>query len=147
MADMSCLWPHSSAAIFTAEVEDREEGLLGNLDAADLLHPLLAFLLLLEQLALARDVAAVTLGDDVLADGLARFAGDDLGPDRGLDRHLVLLAWNLLAQALDERAAGRVRLVAVHHHRERVDYVAGEQDVHLHEVARARSDEVVVERG
>ena len=35
----------------------------------DLLHALLALLLLLEQLALAGDVAAVALRDDVLAHG------------------------------------------------------------------------------
>src|SRR3954464_10314675 len=39
----------------------REERFLRNLDAADALHPLLPFLLLLEQLSLAADVAAVAL--------------------------------------------------------------------------------------
>ena len=39
-----------------------------------------------------RDVAAVTLGDDVLADGLHRGAGDDPPPDGGLDGDVVLLA-------------------------------------------------------
>ena len=41
--------------------------LLRNLDVADLLHPRLALLLLLEQLALARDVASVALRRDVLS--------------------------------------------------------------------------------
>src|ERR1019366_5340446 len=49
------------AALRLAQLEHREERLLGHLDAPDLLHPLLALLLLLEQLALARDVAAVAL--------------------------------------------------------------------------------------
>ena len=54
-----------------------------NLDASERLHPLLALLLLLEQLALAADVAAVALAGDVLAVGLDRRAGDDPqpGPD------------------------------------------------------------------
>src|SRR5690606_19426305 len=39
-----------------------DEGLLRDVDAADRLHPLLALLLLLEQLALAADVTAVALG-------------------------------------------------------------------------------------
>src|SRR5438876_6656855 len=37
----------------------RQECLLRNLDGAHLLHPLLALLLFLEELALARDVAAI----------------------------------------------------------------------------------------
>ena len=58
----------------------------GNLDGADLLHALLAGLLLLEQLALARDVAAVALREHVLAARLDRLARDDPCADRGLDR-------------------------------------------------------------
>src|SRR6476646_9922777 len=42
--------------------ERGDERLLGDLDAADHLHPLLALLLLLQQLALAGDVTAVALG-------------------------------------------------------------------------------------
>src|SRR5437588_4498744 len=49
------------------ELQDGHERLLRYLDVADPLHPLLTLLLLLEQLALAGDVAAVALGDDVLA--------------------------------------------------------------------------------
>src|SRR3954464_10149744 len=113
-----CCLPQSFLAIFSAEIEDREEGLLRNLDAPYLLHALLALLLLLEELALAGDVAAVALGDHVLADRLDGLAGDDLGADRRLDRDLELLARDLLAQALHERAPGGVGLVPVHDHRE-----------------------------
>ena len=67
--------PPGSARV--AELEHGEERLLGDLDAADLLHAPLALLLLLEQLALARDVAAVALGHHVLAEGLDGLAGDD----------------------------------------------------------------------
>src|SRR5256885_6428192 len=45
---------------------------------------------LLEELALAADVAAVALGRHVLAHGLHRRARDHLGADRRLDGHLVL---------------------------------------------------------
>src|SRR5204863_3058862 len=96
----------SAADPSVAELEHREKRLLRHLDAADLLHPLLAFLLLLEQLALAADVAAVALGDHVLADGLDGLAGDDLRADRGLDRDLELLPRDLFAEPLDERAPG-----------------------------------------
>src|SRR5262245_55748724 len=57
-----------------AEVEHGEERLLRDLDSADLLHAPLALLLLLEQLALAGDVAAVALRDHVLALRLHRLA-------------------------------------------------------------------------
>src|SRR5215211_9562608 len=95
----------SGSAGVVAELEDGEERVLRDLDAADLLHPLLALLLALEQLALARDVAAVALGGDVLAEGLHGLAGDDLRAYGGLDRHVVLLARDLLAQLLRERLA------------------------------------------
>ncbi len=136
-----------STACRPPKLEHREERLLRNLHAADLLHPLLPLLLLLEELALARDVAAVALGDHVLAHRLHGLARDDLRADRGLDRHLELLARDLLAQPLGEHAAGGIGLVAVDDHRQRVDLVAGEQDVELHEVALAHPDQLVVERG
>ena len=63
-----------------------QERLLRDLDGADRLHALLALLLLLEELLLARDVAAVALRGDVLADRLHRRARDDAAADRGLDR-------------------------------------------------------------
>src|SRR3712207_1660371 len=83
-----------------AELVHGEEGVLRDLDAADLLHPLLALLLALEQLALAGDVAPVALGRDGLAEGLHGLAGDQLRADGGLVRLVVLLARDLLAQVL-----------------------------------------------
>src|SRR5918993_1114728 len=80
-----CAQPSS---LLLADLQHREEGFLRNLDGPELLHALLAFLLLLEQLALAGDVAAVALGQHVLADRLDRFAGDDPAADRRLDRDL-----------------------------------------------------------
>src|SRR5665213_645676 len=47
----------------------RDQRLLRNVDLAELPHALFAFLLLVEQLAFARGVAAVTFGGDVLAEG------------------------------------------------------------------------------
>src|SRR5215207_9161369 len=61
-----------------------EECLLRDLDRPDLLHPLLALLLLLEQLPLAGDVAAVELRGDVLAQRLDGLAGDHVRADRRL---------------------------------------------------------------
>src|SRR5690348_3690025 len=76
------------AALLLPYFQHRQERLLRDLDAPDALHALLAFLLLLEQLALARDVAAVALRKHVLPQRLHGFARDDPAPDRRLDRHL-----------------------------------------------------------
>src|SRR5258708_23255423 len=64
------------------------EGFLRDVDLAELPHLLLAFLLLLQKLALARDVAAVALCSDVLAQRADGLAGDHLAADRRLDRDL-----------------------------------------------------------
>jgi len=53
--------------LLLVNIENGEEGLLRHLHPADLLHALLALLLLLEELALAADVAAVTFCQHVLA--------------------------------------------------------------------------------
>src|SRR4029077_6769914 len=65
--------------------EDGEKGLLGDIHPADSLHPLLSLLLFLQELALARDVAAVALREDVLSDRRDRLARDDLGSDGRLN--------------------------------------------------------------
>src|SRR3954451_14387953 len=139
------LWARRRASV-VVELEHGEERLLGYLYATDLLHPPLALLLPLEQLALAGDVAAVALGGHVLAVGLDGLAGDDLRAHGSLDRHVVLLARDPLAQPVDQPAAGLVGLVAVDDHREGVDRVAGQQDVELDHVRRLHPDRLVVER-
>src|SRR5205085_8633648 len=100
------------------DVQDCEEGLLRDLDAADLLHALLALLLLLEQLPLARDVAAVALREHVLAARLHGLPRDHARADRGLDRNVEHLARDLLPQLLDEQPAAVVRELAVDDQRE-----------------------------
>src|ERR1043166_7632524 len=47
--------------ILLIHLQHRQKCILRNLYAADFLHPLLAFFLFLQELALARDVAAVAL--------------------------------------------------------------------------------------
>src|SRR5919112_1581987 len=73
--------------------------------AAGALHPFLAFLLLLEQLPLARDVAAVALRQDVLPQRLHGFPRNHAAADRRLDRDLEHLARDQLAHLRRERAA------------------------------------------
>jgi len=68
---------------------------------------LLARLLLLEQLALASDIAAVALREHVLPLRFHGLARDHARPDRSLDRDVEVLPGNLLPQALDKRLAAR----------------------------------------
>src|SRR5256885_16119404 len=79
-------------ALLLPYLQHGQERLLRHLDPAHLLHALLARLLLLEQLALPRDVAAVALRDHALAHRLPPLPRDDLRSDRRLDRPLELLA-------------------------------------------------------
>ncbi|MBG9887033.1 hypothetical protein ABE10_10920, partial [Bacillus toyonensis] len=123
-----------------------DERLLGDLHAADHLHALLAFLLLLQELALSGDVAAVALGEHVLADRADRLSRDDPGTDRGLDRHLELLPRDELAQPLGHHRAVAVGLVTMHDRAEGVDLLTLEQDVDLDEVGLLGARGLVVER-
>src|SRR5213596_2279221 len=127
-------------------LQDRQERLLWDLDRSHLLHALLSFFLLLEQLALARHVAPIALGGDVLAQRADRLAGDHFGPDRGLDHDLEQLARDQLFQLLGDLLAPLVRFVTMDDDRERVHRVAVEQYVELDEVSRAVLEELVVER-
>src|SRR3984893_9761625 len=131
---------------FIADLENGEEGFLRNLDASHSLHPLLAGLLLFEQLFLARDVAAVAFGEHVLAHRLDRFAGDDLRADGRLDRHVEHLARNQRAHLGNHFAAAVLGDRTMHHHRQRVDALAVDQDVELDHVGGAELLELVVDR-
>src|ERR1035437_6002996 len=110
-------------------LQHRQERLLWNLHRSDLLHPLLSLLLLLEQLPLPRDVAAVALGEHILPQRFHRRPRDHLHADRGLDRHLEQLARNQFLQFVGDLAAPLVRLVLVDDHAEGVDRVAVDQHV------------------
>src|SRR4051812_16123722 len=75
-------------------LQDLDEGFLRNVDAADALHPLFSFFLLLQQFAFAGDVASVAFGGDVFAQRGDAFARDDFAADGGLDGDLIELAWD-----------------------------------------------------
>jgi hypothetical protein len=94
-----------------------DEGGLGDVDLAELAHPLFAFFLLFEQLSFARHVAAVAFSEDVLAQRLDRLARDDAAADRRLDRDLEELARDQILQPLAQRPAAPVGLAAVHDQR------------------------------
>src|SRR5438105_850458 len=128
-------------------LQHREKRLLGDLDRADLLHALFPFALLLEQLAFAGDVAAVTLGRHVLAQRPDRLARDHFRPDRRLDHDLEQLARNQVLELFGDLAAPLIRLVLVNDDAEGVHSVAVEQHVQLHQLAGTVCQELVIERG
>src|SRR5262245_32036600 len=84
------------------QIQHGEKSFLRNIDLADALHAALSFFLLFQQLALARDVTAVALCDNVLADGRNILAGDDPASDRGLDGYFEHLSRDELPHLLDE---------------------------------------------
>src|SRR6266498_5301743 len=101
-------------------LQHRQEGFLRDLHRPHLLHPLLPFLLLLQELPLARHVAAVALGGHVLAQRPNRLAGDHLGADGRLNHDLEQLARDQLLQLLGDLLPPFVGLVTVDDHGERV---------------------------
>src|SRR6187200_3485316 len=94
-----------------------------------------------------RDVAAVALGEDVLAHRPDRLAADDMRADRGLDRHLEHLPRDELLELLDQRLAGSVRVRAMDDEAQRVDRLPAHEEVELDEIAVAVADVLVVEAG
>src|ERR1017187_6153621 len=122
-----------------------DEGFLRDLDPPDGLHPPLALLLLLQQLALAGDVAAVALGQHVLAQRADVLARDDPGADGSLDRHLELLPRDQLLQPGGHRQAGIPRLIGVPDLAERVDRQTLQQDVDLDQVSLLLPGRLVVQ--
>src|SRR6478735_6751891 len=101
----------TTALLPLVHAEHRQERLLRDLDRPDPLHALLAFLLFLEQLALAGDVATVTLGQHVLAHRAHALAGDDIAADGRLDRDLEHLAGDELLESLGQLTAHGLGLV------------------------------------
>src|SRR5260221_14468414 len=117
-----------------AQLEPRKEAGLRYLDLAELAHAFAPFLLLLEQFALSRDVAAIAFGKDVLAERLDRLARDDAAADRRLDGDLEELPRDEVLQALAQRPSAFLGRAAVGDEGERVDQLAIDEDVEQDDV-------------
>src|ERR1700691_39202 len=128
------------------DLQHSQESFLRNVHAADALHALLAFLLLFKELALARDLSAVALGDHVLAYRADCFACNHAAADGGLDGHLEHLAGNQFSQAADQVVAPLVGLFAMTDDRQRIDGLAANQHVELHQIGFAITGKVVIKR-
>src|SRR5262245_11510657 len=81
-------------------LEHGQERLLWDLHRPHLFHPFLSFFLFLQQLPLPGDVAAIALGEHVLAERRNGFPGDDLLADGRLDDDLEQLAGDQLLELL-----------------------------------------------
>ncbi len=125
-------------------IQHRHKRLLRDRHRPDVLHALLALLLLFEEFAFAAHVAAVALCQDVLAEGFDGFSRDDLAADRGLDGDFELVAGDLFAEFGAEGAAAVFGFVSVHDDGECFDGFAVDEDVHLDEVVVAVGDDLVV---
>src|SRR4051794_23910218 len=109
------------ALIFVAGIQHGQERLLRDFDLTKLLHPLLAFFLLFQQLALTADITPVALGSHVLADGGNRFASDDTSTQCGLNRDLELMSRDLFFQLLAKLSPTAFGLRSVNDTSEGVD--------------------------
>src|SRR6478609_5488212 len=127
--------------------EGGHERLLRHLHPTDGLHPLLAFFLLLQQLALARDVTALTLRYHVFADRADVFASNDLRTDGRLHRNFELLARNQFLEFGRHLVAVGERRILVHDRAERVNGLALQQDVDLHQLRFLLACRLVIEAG
>src|SRR3546814_11181519 len=77
-----------SVSVFVAHAQRGDESLLRNAYRAVFAHPFLAFLLLLQKLPFARDIAAIAFGGHVLAQRRDRLACAHLAAERRPDRNL-----------------------------------------------------------
>jgi hypothetical protein len=107
-----------------------DEGFLRDLDLAELAHPLLALFLLVEQLALAADVAAVAFGGHVLAQRAMVSRAITLPPMAAWIG--ILNIWRGIRSFSRSHmcaAAAFSARAAVDDHRERVDRLVVDQDL------------------
>src|ERR1039457_2321743 len=135
----------SGAHLLLVHLEHSHECLLWNLHVAHPFHAAFAFTLLLEQLALPRDVPAVALGKHVLAHRGDSLTGDDLATDRCLYGYLEELTRDQLAKALRQLAPVRVGAIPVDDHAQRIHALSAHEDVELDERLGAETRDHVVE--
>src|SRR5205807_6695567 len=115
-------------------------------DLPDLLHALLAFGLLGEQLALASNIAAIAFRRHVFAHRRDCFAGNDAAADGGLNGDFEHMAADFAAEFVDELAAAALGLRAVDNNREGIDEVAVHQDIDADEIIGAVADQFIIHR-
>src|SRR5207248_463262 len=119
--------------ISVGQLQHCHKGFLGDFHVADPLHSLLALGLLLEELSLSGDVAAVAFGENVLAHRGDRFPGDDPTSDRRLDWHLEKLTRNQVPKLLHQFFSSGIGFVNVTDNRKSVDWCSSDEDLQLYQ--------------
>jgi hypothetical protein len=99
------------------------------------------------KLALARHIAAVALGGDVLAQRLDVATRNDVAADRCLHGHVEHLSRDQLRHRLDQFAASPLRIVAMSDGRQGIDALAVDQQIEAYQRGALEAFELVVERG
>ena len=99
--------------ILLVKFQDCEECLLRHFHVTDLLHALLALLLLLKQLTLSAHVTSITLRRNVLTNTLDSFTGNDLSTYGCLNGNIKLLTWNQFLELLAHTTTERNGIVVV----------------------------------
>ena len=100
-----------------------------------------------QKLALARNISAVTLGDDVFSQSFDCLTGNDVRPDSRLYGDVVHLAGDDLSHFGHHRPTPVLRLRAVHDDGQCIYFFAVKQDVDLHHIGGPVFLELVVHRG
>ena len=119
---------------------------MGYLHVADLAHAFLTFLLFFEQLALARDVAAVAFGSHVFTNGFYCLSRNDFGSDGCLDGDVELLPRYQLFQFFAHLASEIVGVLGIDERRKRVDRFAVQQNVQFGQFRGLVACPVIIER-
>src|SRR5262249_14615577 len=127
-------------------VEHSEECVLRNRNAPYLLHTFLPLFLLFEEFSFSGDVAAVTLGRDVLAQRGNIFAGNHPTADRGLDRYFELMTVDLALELLYQLAPAPIRMGTMDDGGKRVDSLARDQNIEPAQITGPIPDNVVIHR-
>src|SRR5579872_4817920 len=133
-----------SSLRLSTDLQHRKKRLLRYFHVSELLHALLAFFLFLEEFAFAADIPAVALCQHVLAQRLDRGARNDGPADRRLDRDFEHLSRDQLMHLVDQLARAMIGVLAMHDDRERIDLVAVDENIELHERRRLEMTELVI---
>src|SRR5699024_332838 len=124
-----------------------DKGFLRNFDGTHHLHTLFTFLLLLEQLALTRNVTAITLGKHVFPDRTNVLSGNNARTDSSLDGNLKLLPRNKFLELCSHFHAVTICMITVGDDRERINGISLQQDVDFYQISNLGAVTLPIQRG
>src|SRR4030095_1936772 len=126
--------------------EHLDERLLRNIDLPDALHPFLSFLLFLQQLPLARNIAAVAFRGYIFSQRRNALTRNNFSANSRLNRHLIELSWDHFLEFGRQLASPRLRTIFVHNRRKRIDRLAINEEVQFYQFRGAIAGVLVIHR-